>query len=85
MSYIPLNDKIIVERIEASRETASGIILKSSGEPDRAKVIAVADNIDEVSIDDELLVNWNGSAKLENNIYSLDIENVIAVYDASLV
>ena len=85
MSYIPLSDKIIVERIEASKETASGIILKSSGEPDRAKVITVADNLDEVSINDELLVNWNGAVKLENDIYSIDIEHVVAVYDASLV
>jgi co-chaperonin GroES (HSP10) len=81
MSYIPLNDKIIVERLEGSRETSSGIILKSSGEPDRAKVITVADNLDEVSINDELLVNWNGAVKLEEDIYSIDIEHVVAVYE----
>ena len=80
MSYIPLNDKIIVERLEASKETASGIILKSSGEPDRATVITVADNLDEVSINDELLVNWNGAAKLDENTYRIHIDNVIAVY-----
>ena len=84
MSYIPLSDKIIVERIEASKETASGIILKSSGEPDRAKVIAVSDSVDEVTIGEELLVNWNGAVKLEQNLYSINIEHVIAVFDAPI-
>ena len=42
MSYIPLNRNVIVERIEPVRTTASGIVLQSSQEPDRAKVIATA-------------------------------------------
>jgi len=81
MNYTPLNDKIIVERIEASKETASGIILKSSGEPDRAKVISVSDNIDEISVGEELIVNWNGAVKIQDDIYTMDIEHVVAVYE----
>jgi co-chaperonin GroES (HSP10) len=80
MSYIPLKQHIIVERIEGTKETASGIILKSSEDPDKAKVIAVADDIDEVSVGDELLVNWNKLAKIDENIYRIHIDNVIAVY-----
>ena len=41
MNYIPLKDKIIVERIQPLKETDSGIILKSSLDPDRAKVLAI--------------------------------------------
>jgi chaperonin GroES len=81
MNYTPLNDKIIVERIEASKETASGIILKSSGEPDRAKVIAVSDNLDEISVGEELIVNWNGAVKIQDDIYTMNIEHVVAVYE----
>ena len=80
MSYIPLKQHIIVERLESVKETASGIILKSSEEPDVAKVVAVAEYIDEVSIGDELLVNWNKLAKLDENTYRIHIDNVIAVY-----
>ena len=80
MSYIPLKQHIIVQRIEGVKETASGIILKSSEEPDKAVVVAVAEDIDEVSVGDELLINWNKLAKLDDDHYRIHIENVIAVY-----
>jgi co-chaperonin GroES (HSP10) len=80
MSYIPLKQHIIVQRIEGVKETASGIILKSSEEPDKAVVVAVAEDIDEVSVGDELLINWNKLAKLDDDHYRIHIDNVIAVY-----
>jgi co-chaperonin GroES (HSP10) len=80
MSYIPLKQHIIVQRIEGVKETASGIILKSSEEPDKALVVAVAEDIDEVSVGDELLINWNKLAKLDDDHYRIHIDNVIAVY-----
>ena len=80
MSYIPLKQHIIVQRIEGVKETASGIILKTSEEPDKAVVVAVAEDIDEVSIGDELLINWNKLAKLDDDHYRIHIDNVIAVY-----
>jgi co-chaperonin GroES (HSP10) len=80
MNYIPLKQHIIVQRIEGVKETASGIILKTSEEPDKAVVVAVAEDIDEVSIGDELLINWNKLAKLDDDHYRIHIDNVIAVY-----
>jgi chaperonin GroES len=80
MNYIPLNQHIIVQRIEGVKETASGIILKSAEDPDIAKVVAVAEDIDEVSVGDELLINWNKLAKLDEDHYRIHIDNVIAVY-----
>lgn len=82
MSYTPLHDKIIVQRLEPIKTTASGIILKSSMEPDRAKVIAVSDKVDEVAVGDELLVNWNGAIKVEGDTYSMSVEHVVAVYES---
>ena len=43
MKLRPLNDRIIVKRIEASRTTASGIVIPdSAGEkPDQGEVLAV--------------------------------------------
>jgi co-chaperonin GroES (HSP10) len=80
MNYIPLKQHIIVQRIEGVKETASGIILKTSEEPDKAIVVAVAEGIDEVSVGDELLINWNKLAKLDDDHYRIHIDNVIAVY-----
>jgi len=78
--YTPLKDKIIVERIQPLRETASGIILKSAVEPHRAKVIAIGPDVDEVSIGEECLVNWNAAIKIKDEIYSIRIEHVVMAY-----
>jgi co-chaperonin GroES (HSP10) len=81
MNYIPLNRNIIVQRVEGEKITASGILLKSSQEPDTTRVLAVADDVDEVKVGDKLLVNWNESAKLEHEIYKIHINNVIGVFE----
>ena len=76
----PLRDNIIVERIAAEKQTASGIILKRTEEPDRAKVIAIGPKVDEVQIDDELLVNWNKAVKVEDEQFILPVTEVVLVY-----
>jgi co-chaperonin GroES (HSP10) len=80
MNYIPLKDKIIVERIQPLKETDSGIILKSSLDPDRAKVLAIGPEVDQVSIGEECLVNWNAAIKIKDEIYSIRIEHVVMAY-----
>jgi co-chaperonin GroES (HSP10) len=77
----PLRDNILVERIAAEKATASGIILKSTGEPDRAVVLAIGSKVDEVQIGEELLVNWNKAVKVEGENYILPIGDVICVYE----
>lgn len=76
----PLRDNIIVTRIAGEKETASGIILKSSQGPDRAKVVALGPLVDEVAIDDELLLNWNKAVKVEDETYIVPITEVIFIY-----
>jgi co-chaperonin GroES (HSP10) len=76
----PLRDNIIVTRIAAEKQTASGIILKRTEEPDRAKVVALGPKVDEVSIGDELLLNWNRAVKLEDESYVVPINEVIFIY-----
>jgi len=82
MNLKPLKDKILISRIAAEKETASGIILKSSDGPDRALVEALADNIDEVEIGDEILINWNGAVAVsgketDKEFYVVNIKHVI--------
>jgi len=79
--YTPLHDKIIVQRLEKVNQTASGIILKSSPEPDRAKVVSIGPDVEEISIGDEILVNWNGAIKVKDDLYTLKVEHVVAVFE----
>jgi co-chaperonin GroES (HSP10) len=75
----PLHDKIIVERIAAEKTTSSGIILRSSDEADKAKVIAIGPDVDEVAVGDIVLLNWNGAIKTGEH-YVLRIEHVVLIY-----
>jgi co-chaperonin GroES (HSP10) len=85
MNIKPLKDKILVSRIAGEKQTEFGIILKSSEGPDRALVESIGPKVDEVSIGDEVLINWNGAVKvsgkeLEKEFYVVAIEHVILVY-----
>ena len=79
MNIKPLGNRIVVERIEASKETESGIILRSTPDPDRAKVLAIGPLVDEVAIDDVVLLNWNAATKSGDN-YVVPIDHVIFIY-----
>lgn len=76
----PTRDNIIVERIIKEAATASGIILKSSDEPDKAKVISIGNNVDEVNLNDTVLINWNKATKIEKETYVVPITEVVWIY-----
>ena len=77
----PLRDNIIVKRVAHERKTESGLILQSNaGEPDKAEVVSVGPKVDEVSIGDLLLVNWNKAVKVQDEEYIIPITDVILVY-----
>lgn len=79
MSYIPLNSNVIVERVEPIKTTASGILLQSSQEPDKAKVVATAS--DDVQIGELLMINWNKAVKIDKELYRIHVNDVIAVFE----
>jgi co-chaperonin GroES (HSP10) len=85
MNIKPLKDKILVSRIAGEKQTEFGIILKSSEGPDKALVESIGSKVDEVSVGDEVLINWNGAVKvsgkeLDKEFYVVAIEHVILVY-----
>lgn len=85
MNIKPLKDKILISRIASKKQTESGIILKSSDGPDKALVEAIGTKVDEVSVGDEVLINWNGAVavsgkELEKEYYVVAIEHVILIY-----
>jgi co-chaperonin GroES (HSP10) len=79
--YKPLRDNIIVEKLEKDLTTASGIILKSNDDADKAKVIAIGPDVTDVALNEVLLVNWNKAKKIENDTYQINIQDVIGVFD----
>lgn len=81
MAYRPTGKNVLVERIAASKETASGIILKSTQEPDRAKIIAIGPEIDEVAVDEIAVVNWNAATKVEDELYIINIDHIVLVIE----
>ena len=76
----PTRDNIIVERFKTEPATSSGIILKSSDEPDRAKVISIGHKVNEVNVNDVVLINWNMATKIQNETYVVPIKEVIWIY-----
>ena len=85
MDIKPLKDKIVVSRIAAEKTTSAGIILKTTDGPDKALVESIGPKVDEVSVGDEVLINWNGAVKvsgkeLDKEYYVVAIEHVILIY-----
>lgn len=81
MNLTALKDNIIIERQEKDLTRASGIILRSSDEADRAKVISIGPDVTDVVINELLLVNWNKARKIDKDIYQINIEDVIGVFE----
>jgi co-chaperonin GroES (HSP10) len=76
----PLHNKVVIQRIENDKTSLSGIILSSSGEPDRAKVIAVGPEVTEVSVDDIVMLDWNKAIKFDDS-YVITVDNIVFVYE----
>ena len=76
----PLHNKVIVERIPGETTTESGIVLQRSNEVDRAKIIAVGPLVDEVSVGEVVLLDWNKVAKVGDN-FVVSEDNIIFVYE----
>ena len=81
MNIKPLGNNIIVEPVKNSLTTESGLILSSSDEADKAKVVAVGSDVVDVQVNDVLLINWKKAQKLDGETYRVSVEEVIAVLE----
>ncbi|MFM2016335.1 MAG: Chaperonin 10 Kd subunit [Bacteroidota bacterium] len=78
----PLGNKVVVERLsKKDNTTESGIILKSTEEPDRAIIMAIGSEVDEVSVGEVVLINWNKATKYKDEIFVIPITEVVFVYE----
>lgn len=76
----PLHNKVLVERVPGERTTSSGIVLRTSEEPDRAKILATGPDVKEVSTGDVVLLDWNAAIKTENENYVIREDHIVFVY-----
>ena len=81
MSYRPTGRNVLIERVAAQKATSSGIILKSAEEPDKAKIIAIGPEIDEVAVDEVAVVNWNAATKVEDELYIVPIDHIVLIFE----
>lgn len=75
----PLKQNILIELVEPKKETASGIILKSSDEVNRGKVLAIGSEITDIEVGDELILDWSKVKLVENDTYIVSYQHVVAV------
>ena len=78
---IPLKDNVIVKKAEKNLVTASGIVLQRSDEADLADVVSIGSDVEEVSVDDKVLIDWNQAIKIDKENYKISVENIIAVIE----
>ena len=79
MNIKPLHDKVLIERLENVKQTSSGIILRHSEEPDRAKVLAIGPQVNEVQVGDIVQPDW-GKAAAVQEYFVVKIEDIAYIY-----
>lgn len=79
MNIKPLHDKVLIERLENVKETASGIILRHSEEPDRARVLAIGPDVTEVQVGEVVQPDWGKAAKVQD-YFVVKIEDIAYIY-----
>jgi len=77
----PILNKVLVERIPGERTTASGIVLRTSEEPDKARIIGIGPDVTEVSVGEVALINWNAASKVGSEQYILTPDNIILIFE----
>ena len=79
MNLKTLNDYVIIDRLESNKQTASGIILKSSNEAERALSVGVGPEVSTLVADLVVVVNWMKATKIQGERYYVKAEDVIAI------
>lgn len=80
-----LGTRLVIEKIEADKTTAGGIVLQHAQEVPHARVLDVGPQVKEdVVVGNVIIVDWTkvGQIKFENNMhYVVDESTVLAVLE----
>jgi len=84
MNFKPLGDRVLVERVEETNTTASGIIIPDNAKekPSEAKVIAVSSEVEDVKVGDKVVFGKYSGTELvlEGKEYLvLDTSDILGV------
>lgn len=77
----PTKNNVLIEKKEQNLSTLSGIILKRAIDDDRAIVKAIGPDVTEVSVNDEVILNWNSSIHVENSTYIIPVTEIVMVVE----
>jgi len=84
---VPIKSKVLIELIEKDKETQSGILLFNPDreEPNKAKVIAIGDKVQDVQVGDTILPNWNQAIETkydkDHKTYIIEEDGIVLVFD----
>lgn len=81
MKYTPLNDYVIVKKLESSNTTASGIIIQSASSSDTSKVIAVSSEVSNINVDDTVMIRWSNALKIDGDVYAVSSKEIVTKLD----
>ena len=84
MNFKPLGDRLLVESVEESNTTASGIIIPDNAKekPNHAKVIAIGDKVDNIVVGDTIVYTKYSGTNLSLNqkeYIILELSDVLGV------
>jgi co-chaperonin GroES (HSP10) len=74
----PLKNNVIIKRVDAEQTTSFGIILESSSQTPKAKVLAVGSTVEDVAVDDVIIPDWT-KVKAAGDYLVVDVENILMV------
>ena len=84
MNFIPLGERLLIEREEEVKTTASGIIIPDTvtDKPSQGKVVAIGEEVKTVKVGDTAVFAKYGHSELtvDGKVYLvLELENVLGI------
>ncbi len=84
MNFKPLGDRLLVQRVEDTNTTATGIIIPDNAKekPSKGKVLAIGSDVEEISVDDTVVFGKYAGTELalEGTEYLvLEVSDVLGV------
>jgi len=84
MNFKPLGDRLLVERVEETNTTASGIIIPDNAKekPSRAKVLAIGNDVEDINVDDIVVFGKYAGTELSldsKEYLVLEVSDVLGV------
>ncbi len=84
MNFKPLGDRVLVERVEETNTTASGIIIPDNAKekPSEGKVLAIGSEVEEVKVDDIVVFGKYSGTELVldgKEYLVLDVSDILGI------